>query len=343
MWSRGVSLLLHRFAFAVPGLKSNVWSVLGLTTAKKIKPGRFFTQTEAFEIRKVQSHGERLIAKCAIEPRHSIHSLRRQFSALRELNCLLGDELEHTIPRVVSLEEEVGVLLTTFIPGIPLTSLLRWRANVIASTWSRNYFRKVGHSVGQWLRKFHTATGFDSHVHDHAGFMNELDKNLSHCSDLGFFKAVLPTVRDRAEQLSAALRSSLVRTAGSHGEFLPQNILIRGTDVGVIDFETYRSAAPVYRDLAAFLAYLKTLEGKGKYSRKSLRELASAFREGYGNYISVPQLHLHMINVILEIVHDREPGEHRSDESLLQALNEVLDGGLLEDRRHSEYSIAPSG
>jgi hypothetical protein len=50
--------------------------------------------------------------------------------------------------------------------------------------------------------------------------------------------------------------------AASHGEFLRQNIMISKTEVGVVDFDTFRSAGSVHRDIGTFLAYVGLLAGK---------------------------------------------------------------------------------
>jgi thiamine kinase-like enzyme len=120
--------------------------------------------------------------------------------------------------------------------------------------------------------------------------------------------------------------------AASHGEFLPQNILIHGSRVGVVDFETYSGAAPVTRDLATFLTYIKMLEPKGiKYSHKTLKELARSFLEGYGNNFNIPHLRLQMIDVMLEILYHRESADHRLDEALvLKTLDDISEENALE-------------
>jgi len=92
-----------------------------------------------------------------------------------------------------------------------------------------------------------------------------------------------------------------VRMAASHGEFLPQNIMISKTEVGVVDFETFSSAGSVHRDLATFLAYIGLLTGKAKYSRTALLGLAHGFVDGYGNDFNLQLFQGEFLKCTLEL------------------------------------------
>jgi hypothetical protein len=138
------------------------------------------------------------------------------------------------MPEPLFLNEEDGTLVMSMLPGVSLNSILRWQGNVILGPLCCGRLREIGHAVGSWLSKFHAATVSEPKRHVHDEFLNQLDRNLACCGGLEISGEVLRRVRDRAEQLSANLNGSPIPSAGSHGEFLPQNVLVQGTGIGVV-------------------------------------------------------------------------------------------------------------
>jgi hypothetical protein len=155
--------------------------------------------------------------------------------------------------------------------------------------------------VGGWLKKFHSATSSPPKAHVHGDYMNEMQVVYSKSRSRGISQAVLTQVRDVQLRLSSVQQNASVRMAASHGEFLPQNIIINKTEVGVVDFDTFRSAGSVHRDLAAFLAYIGLLSGKAKYSRTALLGLAQGFVDGYGNDFNLQLLQSEFLKCTLEL------------------------------------------
>jgi hypothetical protein len=110
--------------------------------------------------------------------------------------------------------------------------------------------------------------------------------------------------------------------AAAHGELLPQNILIDKSRAGIVDFDSYKTQAPVYRDVSTLLAYLKLLASKGKYSRKALETYSSdSFVSGYDGSLNLDLLRLFMVNAMLKLIHERPPRFLKAD---LRIVEEVL-------------------
>jgi hypothetical protein len=271
-----------------------------------LRSGTTLAITEAFEVRKIKcADGWFVVAKSARTLSEStLQSLRRQFAALHALQSL-PIQLRQSVPEPRFFNEENGTLVMSLLKGASLNSILRWRGNALAGAFSRPRLRSIGYSVGNWLSRFQAATLSESHRHVHHEFLNRLERNFAGCDGPGLSGEVLRRVRDRAEQLSANLNGSSICTAGSHGEFLPQNILVQGTSIGVVDFDTYSLQTSIYDDLAKFLTYLRLLAGKPQYSRNAVLEVIQGFGEGYGNNFNVQLLRLNQLNAIFEIMSDK--------------------------------------
>jgi Phosphotransferase enzyme family len=264
---------------------------------------RPIVKTKSFDIRRMKNpDGMWLIAKCARKPNQETRdSLRSQFLALQEVHQRTGAVLDATVPFPLYLWEDESVLIMSQIPGVPLNVLLRQKANCAVGWRQCKTLHRTGKAVGGWLKKFHSATSSPPKAHVHSDYMNEMELLYSRSRSRGISQAVLTQVREVQSRLSSAQENASVRMAASHGEFLPQNIMISKTEVGVIDFETFSSAGSVHRDLATFLAYIGLLTGKAKYSRTALLGLAQGFVDGYGNDFNLQLFQGEFLKCTLEL------------------------------------------
>ena len=227
-------------------------------------------KTKSFVIRRVASDdGALLIAKYPrILTGSSRQALERQFRALNELRFALDDTLRSSVPRPIQHSDRM--LLTTFVPGVNLRDVLRLRANALTGCANKQYLAAIGRNVGTWLRKFQAATKARN-VDDVFGtYLVQLEANARRCLARGFADIPLSKVLTHARSVIAAPQKGYTEISASHGDFLPQNILIDGSKVGVVDFDNYSSAAPVCLDLATLLAYVSLLAAKREYSRRAL-------------------------------------------------------------------------
>jgi aminoglycoside phosphotransferase (APT) family kinase protein len=241
-----------------------------------------------------------------------LRSLRKEHSALIDVDQRVGDALLGSLPRPILLLEPEGMLVVSGVPGIVLERELQQEANVLLG-WRRvAKMGRTGFAIGSWLKSFHQATAAGKQEHHHSDYLRELDSNLYRARQLGILSDVLQRVRDQAEAASYPLIGTLVQTAAGHGDFIPQNILVSEGRVGVIDFGSYWTETPVYRDLAAFLAYVALLAGKAQYSRSALEALASRFLRGYTTRLNPQLLRAFVLNAILRITNDASCGTTRA-------------------------------
>ena len=247
----------------------------------------------------------KVVAKCARTISEKTRaSLHNEYLALREISCLESVLPERSFPEPILFREDDCVLFMSALPGVALSRRLKWRANAITGRCYKPWLEDVGWKAGRWLRKFHSMTPPGSTPHNHGAFIKDFQENVAHCTALGMSESILVRTSARAEELSRSLNGNSVSTAPSHGDFLPQNLLVYGTEIGVTDFAEYRSSAPIYLDVAAFLAYILLLQQKAKYSDDALEKLANSFVAGYGEGYSKDLVQLYMLNAVLRMVRD---------------------------------------
>ena len=261
-------------------------------------------KTESFMIRRVASNrGALLVAKY---PRKitasSRQALERQFRALSELNFSLGETLQSSVPRPIQHSD--GMLLMTFVPGVNLRDILRLRANAITGWANKQSLAAIGRNVGTWLRQFQAATKAQN-VDDVFGtYLAQLEANARRCGARGVSDILLSKVLTDARSLIAVPQKGYTESSASHGDFLPQNILIDGLNVGVVDFDNYSFVAPVYLDLATLLAYASLLAAKREYSRRALTFFSKGLILGYRHEVNLQLIKLFLFNAALRIMLD---------------------------------------
>lgn len=207
--------------------------------------------------------------------------LRREFRALRVLQCRLGPEMLDSLPAPLGAHQDDSVLVVSGVRGYPLSRLLKRDANLLTGLLRTQRLRATGSAVGTWLRQFHAATARTPAAHDHERFCRGLAAALNQIAAKSGTEG-LSDISDRLMRASAGLAGSPLGTAACHGDFLPQNILIRNDSAAVVDFESYRVRDVVHCDIGSMLAYTMMLEGQPGYLRGALRAFGEAFKRSYG-------------------------------------------------------------
>jgi len=235
------------------------------------------------------------------------NSIQSEFRILRELEDTLGESLSRSIPRPLLLLENEGTIVFTFVPGIPFDRLLRQHANFLTARLNvlgTRALERHAHRIGQWLRSFHGATAVSNQTFDPSCFCAELDSLIEKCASCGLEPAVLEHIREEARQQSAEVFGKPMCAAATHGDFLPQNILLEDGEPGVIDFASCSRSAPVYVDLAHFAGYLLILSRKSLYDGKTIESIIQEFWKGYAKELDPTILRLYVLRAILRILSD---------------------------------------
>jgi Phosphotransferase enzyme family len=256
------------------------------------------------------------------------NSIQNEFRILRELEGTLGESLSRTIPRPLLLLEDEGTIVFTLVPGIPFDRLLRQHANFLTARLNvlgTRALERHAHRIGQWLRAFHEATAVPNQEFDHSRFSSELDSLIAKCASHGLQQAVFSDVREEVLKQSATASGKPMSAAATHGDFLPQNILLEEGQPGVIDFASCCRSAPVYVDLAHFAGYLLILSRKTLYDRKTVESVIREFWRGYAKELDPTILRLYVLRAILRILSDSSHGQTtESAETTVDLLSSIL-------------------
>ena len=234
-------------------------------------------------------------------------SIQNEFRILRELEDTLGESLSRSIPRPLLLLENEGTIVFTLVPGIPFDRLLRQHANFLTARLNvlgTRALERHAHRIGRWLRSFHEATTAPDQGFDPSRFCAELDALIEKSASGGLEPAGLEKIREEARQQSAKVSGKPMCAAATHGDFLPQNILLEDGEPGVIDFASCSRSAPVYVDLAHFAGYLLILSRKSRYDGKTIESVIQQFWRGYARELDPTILRLYVLRAILSILSD---------------------------------------
>jgi aminoglycoside phosphotransferase (APT) family kinase protein len=205
--------------------------------------------------------------------------LRREFRALTVLHAH-GLPFVDTVPTPVCLLADPALLVTESLAGVSLSSILKRDANILTGLACRQRLARYGDRVGAWLAAFQRSTRRPDLAHDHDTFCSRL------VGELGRVAAIegngLEAVRRQLAALSARVAGQPVERTARHGDFLPQNVLLGKSGIGILDFEGFRRCDVAHRDIGYMLAYLRFLAYRGPYLAGALRVFSEAFAAACG-------------------------------------------------------------
>jgi hypothetical protein len=207
--------------------------------------------------------------------------LRREWRSLNVLHARLGPALRDSLPQPLGLYGRGTVLIVGAVEGTPLSSVLKYEANLVTGPFRAARLTTIGFKTGEWLRHFHAATARSPVLHDHESFCQNVDAALARisaqCGSTG-----LESARQRLIGASAQLDGQPLDAAARHGDFLPQNILVDGDAIRVVDLEGYRPKETVHCDAGHLLGYMLMLGRRRGYRPQALRCFTQGFITAYG-------------------------------------------------------------
>lgn len=252
----------------------------------------------------------------------SREALRLEFEALRHVRKIARGELDGSVPEPLRLSERQ--IMLGLVPGVPFDRTLKKNANLLSGWLHLDDLGHLGRQVGEWLARFHHLMGSSEQEYNVAEYMGEIENRLPQYEACGIQAPTLRTVRERILQLSAALDHRPVPRAACHGDFIPQNILLDGTKLGVVDFAGFREQAAIYHDLGHFLGYLTLLGLRPSYLSRALKTVATGFVAGYSTTLDLDLLRLFLVRAVLRMVTDRYFGTQAGKEPRGENLDSLL-------------------
>jgi hypothetical protein len=231
--------------------------------------------------------------------------LQREYDTLQKISQVAGAGLADTFPNALLFSPDRIVL--SMVAGVSLDGQLKRTANALTGWLSTRHMTVTGRQIAEWLGRFHAQIGSGDIGHDHERYATELDRLLRKCAAFGLTATTLRQVREASLRLSRALQYRTMPAAASHGDFIPQNILLHHGKLGVVDFASYSDCAPVYQDVTHFVGYLLLLGAKPFYSGKRLGVFASSFLAGYPLTLDGSLLRVFLIKAVLRLISDGNP------------------------------------
>lgn len=231
----------------------------------------------------------------------------REYNALVALRRKGLLELGAGVPAPLAMFPKAGVLIMEKLPGTPLDVILKRKANFLIGVCWRVKASEVGCRVARWLKQFHLATSRPVGSHKSSSYLASLAASLDRCVQKGLSHKAANEVRKMAEDASQIFEGETARTAARHGDFIPQNILVDGGSVALVDFENFSERDLIYEDMGTFLAYLRLQAGSPLYSRLALKAVTDGFLSGYGEDVSAGLLSLYTVKSAVKNAAEFQP------------------------------------
>jgi hypothetical protein len=226
----------------------------------------------------------------------------REFAALENLWKRSGLALNGSIPRPISLLPELGALVTEKLPGRDLHKILQREGNLLVGPFRQKRLSQVAWLIGKFVRRFHESTRGKPQAHDSSHFMAGMSSWLEQCSAVGMEASATEEIWKLSSRLSQQMEGRPAPTAAKHGDLIPMNILVEGSHIAVLDFESFRDFDVVYEDLGMINAYLGLLKLSNLYSGRAIEGMIIRLSEGYGNLENKELLPLYTMRAALNIV-----------------------------------------
>ena len=203
-----------------------------------------------------------------------------EFDALQSLDFT---EIENcNVPKPWLIDPESQCYFMDFVEGEELESLMGSLRFFVPRT-SFMQLGQVYFHAGKWLNHFQRLTGIEY------GSEVALESIVLHCNhrlqmieganDYRIPKFFRETVLDQVEDLLRSVRRPLA-IAGCHGDFGPWNMIMRGDELTVIDFYSFRREF-VAIDPTNVLVNLENQRAAPSFSRRRIDLLAREFLAGY--------------------------------------------------------------
>lgn len=229
---------------------------------------------------KLNSKEKRIFIKCQVLVADAGQGAMEEFSNLTKLRRILGPEFARGLPEPLLVLPSKGILVTSKVPGVPFAAILKKYANRASALFLGSAVASKAYAAGLWLRNFQAATQNEPLAFNKDSFLAEFQRRVSRLEAKGFRPNCTREILERASVQATSLHGNLVSASARHGDFIVQNILLNGKEVGAVDFEAFSPREPVYDDPGMFLGYLLVLETRPFYHAKSLAAARFAFLEG---------------------------------------------------------------
>ena len=206
----------------------------------------------------------------------------REYEALQTIRKSLPKQLLDTVPQPLMIFKQSRALVLEAMSGTPLNRILKREANKIVGPLRSVRMRVLGGLTGQWLKQLHQATRRELLLHSSSEFLAAVEERLERCRGIGVKADEIRNAKRLLTDASHKIEGHPIPVAARQGDFIPQNILVDGYRLRVVDFENFSQSDCIYQDVATFISYLQAVSAFPYYSQRALLKLSQAFLKAYG-------------------------------------------------------------
>jgi len=238
----------------------------------------------------------------SIKAENAIAAILHEFESLVTVRDRLPAHFLDTVPKPLMVLPDSRALVLNALSGTPLSVILKREANRFVGPFRRMRMQALGRLIGEWLRQFHESTRTDPIPHDSRVFLDALEERFVQCRTVGLAQDSIDTVRRLISSASDRWEGHPVPAAATQGDFIPQNLLVDGGRLAVVDFEAFCQRQATYEDVAIFLAYIQAMSTFPYYSQAALQRLTDSFLHAYGLTVDGPLLKLYLAASLVVLV-----------------------------------------
>jgi tRNA A-37 threonylcarbamoyl transferase component Bud32 len=242
----------------------------------------------------------------SIRPEDAEATILREFRSLQTLRKCLPERLLVTVPKPLMVLRESRSLVLEAVAGKPLSRTLKREGNRLIGPLRRNRMHYLGQLTGLWLRELHQATQTNPMRHDSDTFLQEIADRFVRLRSLGIKKETVDRIKREITEASRQIEGHPIPAAARQGDFIPQNILIDGDRLRVVDFENFSRSDSVYEDIATFMAYVQAVRAFPYYSKRALRTFGEAFLRAYGVQGNEVLLRLYLARALVVLISEMD-------------------------------------
>ncbi len=227
-----------------------------------------------------------LIAKVLTDPTASDLALttraRGELASIARYRTLLSGSPFPPL-RAIGDFSEHRAIITEKVQGVKLNDLIRRHATRLHPGSCLSRLRQHCGEAGRWLRWVHERSQQGMrHPYPPRAFVERLEREALECVPLGLDPGLVGPILARTRQIIERHASDTWPVVAAHNDFTPENIMVTGRGIVVVDYQAVEPSSTPYPDLALFLTYLETFAKYPLYRATALRTLQAAFLEGYG-------------------------------------------------------------
>lgn len=209
--------------------------------------------------------------KCASNEHRALSSLHRLFSQ---------NSRSLKVPRPLGFCPQSAATLMEWVDGARLDQRFRWLSFYPSRFLIVDLTRRM-RECGEWLALLHTITRSPLDPDPiYEGLRDSFRSDLVQCRKLGLPGEVAEALPEWFEGESKSVLDGRHPVVGRHSDFAPNNVLVNGRALYVIDFEGYGKGVPA-TDLAHFVAVLE-MTPSYHLNRATKDLLIAGFLSGYG-------------------------------------------------------------